>query len=89
MYIGSTCRSPQSESDSGSIAERVYEYCMHGSHKKEEINKALEKGYMLFVRFKVTGTTKEEARKAETDILSKVSYAWNIQYPNPEPRQLY
>jgi len=68
VYIGSTCRSPQSDSnEAGSIAERVHEYCRHGSHKKEEINGALEKGYSLLVRFKVTGTTKaEQQRRKQT-----------------------
>ena len=77
VYIGST----------GNMATRISDYCRTGSHKAEEINRALNMNYNVYVRFKITDT-REDAVQAETDILRNVTYAWNAQYPNPAPRQL-
>ena len=69
------------------IADRISCYCRTSSHKATEINAALRRNYNVFVRFNISDTG-ENAKRAETNILMKVTYAWNSQYPNPAPRNL-
>lgn len=80
VYIGCTCRNRQD----ASIIDRIWEYCLNGSHKKERINDALSKGYELWVRVKESGdhgavidTRRRAAEDDENKILLCYDYAWN------------
>lgn len=75
VYIGSTCGSNE-----GALRTRILEYCTNGSHKAKRINKALKRGYELWVRVKVArgSQPRERAERMENDLLDKYDYMWNI-----------
>lgn len=79
VYVGSTCRDKP-----GALRRRILEYCNNGSHNKDLINEALERGYEFWVRVKiVTGCHpyKEDAEVAEdmeNKLLDRYDYAWNV-----------
>jgi len=79
VYIGCTCRSK-----GGGFIERINDYCTNGSHKSEQIEDALKKGYELWVRFKGSGAgsantaNKKSAEADENRVLMEYDYAWNI-----------
>ena len=85
VYIGCTCRErARADKEDASIFDRIWEYCLNGSHKSNHINKALSKGYELWVRVKesgdhdaVIGTRREAAEEDENRILLCYDYAWN------------
>ena len=52
-------------------------YCSNGSHKRDLINDALDKGYELWVRVKSTGNTTRIAESRENELLDRYNYAWN------------
>ena len=61
------------------MSERIREYCVNGSHKRDLINDALKKGYELWVRVKPTGiNARAAAERAENALLAKYDYVWNI-----------
>ena len=73
VYVGCTCRSK-----AGKLRARILEYCRNGSHKRDLINDALDKGYELWVRVKYTRiNTKSAAEYKENVLLDKYNYAWN------------
>ena len=73
VYVGSTCRGKK-----GALKQRIQEYCKKGSHKRNLINKALNKGYELKVRVKTSAlNTKEDAQDMENKLLKNYDYAWN------------
>lgn len=79
VYVGSTCRSKE-----GALIDRILEYCRNGSHKADRINKALNRGYELWVRVKEVArgphakAPKVRAESMENDLLDKYNYTWNI-----------
>ena len=76
VYVGSTCRGKE-----GALRDRILEYCRNGSHKKDLINDALDEGYELWVRVKISQPSqncKADAEKMENELLAKYNYAWNI-----------
>lgn len=76
VYVGSTCRGKR-----GSLRDRILEYCRNGSHKKDLINDALERGYELWVRVKISAprrNCREDAERMENELLAEYNYAWNI-----------
>ena len=76
VYIGSTCRS------AGNFITRIMQYCTNGSHISYFIERALQKGFDLYVRFKGAcgkDTCKQEARDDERKALKKYDYAWNTE----------
>ena len=76
IYIGSTCRSKP-----GALRGRILEYCNNGSHKKDFINYALNRGYALWVRVKVVEGLQlpgKDAEDMENQFLATYDYAWNI-----------
>ena len=75
VYVGSTCRGKR-----GALRDRILEYCTNGSHKEDFINKALERGYELWVRVKIAEgrNPSEDAEDMENELLAKYDYAWNI-----------
>ena len=78
VYVGSTCRAKP-----GALRDRILEYCVSGSHKSENINDALQRGYELWVRVKTSGRSSDRSRKTaekmEDELLQKYDYAWNIE----------
>ena len=74
VYVGSTCS--RNGGPCTRMKNRIVSYCKHGNHKSDHINKALSRGYELWVRFMPTGSEKE-ARKMEDYLLGKYDYAWN------------
>jgi len=63
------------------IKRQNLEYCTNGSHKKDLINDALERGYELWVRVKISTprrNCREDAERMENELLAKYNYAWNI-----------
>ena len=77
VYIGCTCRNR----NDASIIDRVWEYCLDGSHKKKHIIEALKDGYELWVRIKVSAGGRKDLCAAEEDenqLLRSFDYAWNI-----------
>ena len=72
VYVGSTCRAKP-----GSLRDRIIEYCTSGSHKDNEINGALRKGYELWVRVKPASDGVDEAQSMENELLDRYDYAWN------------
>ena len=76
VYIGSTCRGK-----TGSLRDRILEYCRNGSHKEDLFNDALRKGYELWVRVRVVEEDypdgKEDAEDLENKFLARYDYAWN------------
>lgn len=73
VYIGCTCRKRQD----ASIIDRVWEYCVRGAHKKENIKDALRKEYRLYVRIKESSDL-NTAQDDENNILKFYDYAWNV-----------
>ena len=69
VYVGKAAR------DGNALGGRIREYCRDGSHKKKEINQAVNKGYSVEVR--VQPMPKSKARAAENAQLKKYNYAWN------------
>ena len=78
VYVGSTCRA-----NPGSLRDRILEYCKNGAHKSAIINKALQRGYELWVRVKTSGPSSHRSREApgnmENELLKRYDYAWNLQ----------
>ena len=74
VYVGCTCSDPSKE---GTLSTRILEYCRNGSHKKDLINDALNRGYELWVRFRFTGSTKRSTEARENALLDTYNYAWN------------
>lgn len=74
VYVGSTC--PR-QGNFPRLRSRILDYCIHGNHKKELINDALNRGYELSVRYKEAANV-EEATGLENELLKKYNYAWNI-----------
>ena len=72
VYVGSTC-----SCKSGSLRERILEYCTNGSHKDDLINDALHRGYELWVRVK-GARDRETAEDLENNLLDRYNYAWNV-----------
>ena len=60
VYLGSTCRAKP-----GALRGRILKYCTNGSHKKDLINDALNKGYELCVRDKIVEGSKPRREDAE------------------------
>ena len=77
VYVGSTCRAKP-----GALRDRILEYCDDGSHKSAIINKALQRGYELWVRVKTSGRSSDRSRKTaenmENELLERYDYAWNL-----------
>ena len=74
VYVGSTCRGKP-----GALRQRIYEYCRNGSHKANLINDALNRGYELWVRVKISKEeTIEDAENMENELLERYNYAWNV-----------
>ena len=74
VYVGSTCRAKE-----GALRQRINEYCTNGSHKANLINDALNRGYELWVRVKVSDSNEEEdAENMENELLERYNYAWNV-----------
>ena len=77
VYVGSTCTGKP-----GSLKARILEYCTNGSHKSENINDALQKGYELWVRVEKNGPSSDRstttAENRENELLKKYDYAWNV-----------
>ena len=77
VYVGSTCRAKP-----GALRDRILEYCVSGSHKSENINDALQRGYELWVRVKTSGRSSDHSREAagnmENKLLERYDYAWNF-----------
>ena len=71
VYVGSTCRTKR-----GALRSRILEYCTNGSHKDDLINNALDDGYELCVRVKIT-RGRQAAEDEENDLLDQYDYAWN------------
>ena len=71
VYIGSTCRSKR-----GALRARILEYCRNGSHKMDLFNRALQRGYEMWVRVKVS-RGRRTAEKEENALLARYNYAWN------------
>ena len=79
VYVGCTCRRRAGGIPDASLSDRIREYCVNGSHKRDLINDALRKGYELWVRVKRTGVNaRATAERAENALLAKYDYAWNI-----------
>ena len=75
VYVGCTCR----RRADASLSNRIHEYCLNGSHKRDLINDALTRGYELWVRVKSTGVNaRATAQRAENKLLAQYNYAWNI-----------
>ena len=74
VYVGCTCSDPNKE---GSLPTRILAYCRNGSHKKDLLNDALNKGYELWVRFRFTRNATKVAESKENSLLDKYNYAWN------------
>lgn len=73
VYVGSTCtRLGICEK----LRSRIFGYCNHGNHKKDQINQALKRGYTLEVRYK-KAKDEDDAKKQENELLNKYDYAWN------------
>ncbi len=72
VYVGSTClcRQPQK------LGGRIIRYCKYGNHKKDLINKALGRGYEMWVRIK-KAKSERDAQDQENALLAKYDYAWN------------
>ena len=72
------------------LGSRIREYCTDGSHKADRINRALERGYELWVRVKVASgrQPKERAGSMENDLLDKYDYMWNIRRNKGRKRYL-
>ena len=64
------------------LGDRILEYCEDGSHKSAIINKALQRGYELWVRVKTSGRSSDRSRKTagnmENELLQRYNYAWNV-----------
>lgn len=73
VYVGSTCTR---RGICKKLHSRILGYCYHGSHKKDQINQALRRGYTLEVRYK-EAKDEVDAKKQENDLLDKYDYAWN------------
>ena len=77
VYVGSTCRAKP-----GALRDRILEYCDDGSHKSAIMNKALQRGYELWVRVKTSGRNSDRCRKTaenmENELLQRYNYAWNV-----------
>lgn len=74
VYVGSTCRGKP-----GALRQRIYEYCRNGSHKANLINEALNRGYELWVRVKISKEeTIKDAENMENELLKRYNYAWNV-----------
>ena len=71
VYLGSSC-----SKGNAPLRNRILQYCKNGSHKREEINDALRKGYVLYVRYRQFQGN-DEANEAENYLLGKYNYAWN------------
>ena len=78
VYIGNTCR----EDRDIRLQVRLKEYCSFGSHKAEQIDDALYKGYTLSVRYLETDD-KPAAEKRENEYLGAFNYAWNKRMNGP------
>ena len=74
VYVGSTCRS-----NCNSLRARIKEYCSNGSHKRDEINEALRRGYELHFRTK-PALDEDAARRMEEMRLrtGRTNYSWNV-----------
>ena len=76
VYIGSTCRCK-----TGSLEDRILEYCRNVSHKKGLFNDALRRGYELWVRVRVVEKDypdgKKDAEDLKNEFLARYDYAWN------------
>ena len=77
VYVGSTFRAKP-----GALRNRILEYCDDGSHKSAIMNKALQRGYELWVRVKTSGRNSDRCRKTaenmENELLQRYNYAWNV-----------
>ena len=71
VYVGSTCRI-----NCYSLRARIKEYCSNGSHKRDEINEVLRRGYELHFRTK-PAPDKDAARRMEEKRLEEYDYPWN------------
>lgn len=81
VYVGSTCRG-----EGKSLGKRIWEYMTHGSHKRESIQNALDKGFSVWVRWlkiseDIFPLSPEKRRELvlqlEDNCLCKFDYAWN------------
>ncbi len=84
VYLGSTCR------DQPALRGRINEYCNNGSHKKDLMNSALRRGYVLWVRVKIVegdNPRRKDAEKMEKALLATYNYAWNVRN-NGEERDI-
>ena len=109
VYIGSTCRRrrgpthgkcpncDKTEShicSDTSLCERVGEYLVHGSHKRELINAVIQHKCTVYVRAKRFRSPKsdeksrKDAQDFENSLLSKYDYAWNKREPNGSTKRL-
>ena len=87
VYIGSTCRGRWDRTDCPcigtheggdkgkrcSLRRRITEYATNGSHKSELIDRAITKGFSLYVRYLIS----ENAQVLENEYLARYDYAWN------------
>ncbi|CAB4045016.1 Hypothetical predicted protein [Paramuricea clavata] len=78
VYIGCSCSSKGRK-----LKGRIMDYCTSGSHKRQDINYALQQGYTLYVRVKETVNTTQAAEAAENELLQKYNYAWNRRIIKP------
>ena len=60
------------------MRDRILDYCDDGSHKSAIINRALQRGYELWVRVKTSGRSRKDAENMENELLRKYNYAWNL-----------
>ena len=77
VYIGSTHRRA-----GRSIYKRISEYLTDGSHISEIIQRALGKGFKIYVRWMkikpyLVGNRRKLAEELENDYLRRYNYAWN------------
>ena len=89
VYVGCTCRG----AGNNSLEQRIDEYLHHGSHKHEQIDAALLRGYTIHVRVKPCGRDYKNARRAlvqamENILLTIYDYAWNAR-ENGEIRDIF
>ena len=63
VYVGSTCRAKP-----GALRHRFLEHCDEGSHKSENINNTLQRGYELWVRVKTSGHSSHHSREAAENL---------------------
>ena len=109
VYIGSTCRRRRSKEhglcpncgkieshvcSDASLCERVGEYLLHGSHKRDLINAAVQQKCTVYIRARRFRSSvsdeisRKESQAFEDSLLGKYNYAWNRREPGNGTKQM-